>query len=189
LYYLTTDYHDNYLTRFENQIANGDSIKHYRKLDNIIYFDKTGRMISFNSGTLVSPKIMDTYFISNWNETGMYNTFPPTDIYSAPMNKTMIYKEKPDDYDELSCVKYLPQFDINRDSLYKYMLPYYKTANSKDEDESYDYEVFIIGVMFLCEEAIEHQVNTVKKNIELDSNRSKIKINYVVADSVLMRPK
>ncbi len=173
IYYIERDYFDNYIENFWKK----DSINNapYNIFSQIIYYDWEDNMISFNSIRLVyyEPATDSTEVKFYWNSSEMYNTFPPTDLYSSPGGKLTDYTDENSPY-------YLPKINLSRDSIVKYMKPIYENVEISDE-EIYDYEVFIFTNLFhLSYEPYAH-IETVKENLKLKKGAS-VKVNIVMTD-------
>lgn len=188
LFYLDTNYHDIYIKGVEERVNASQKINDLRAYTKVVYFDKNGKMLSYNSDRMVPPIIsVNSVVLKEWNKSGMYDTFPPTDIYNSPLALKQIEQQGEAFYSKKGSCKYIPFFELHKDSILKYMHPYF--TNSTQENIEADYYVFIISRLFMNWETVKYQIQTVDDNLLLNNNEFKVQKFFILSDSLFMRPK
>lgn len=185
IFYMDRHYLDNYITNIESE-NNLDTSWIMRGIAQIVYFDKTGHQVSYNSMNMAGLRF--PYFLTykaKWNKTGMYDSFPPTSFYNSPLILEQEKQQNKPDYKNPSGCKFIPDVELNKDSIQSYMRPFYPQSTTEAiETENYDYTVFIIAPTMMLQKATKYQVKTVKKNIALDTSNSKIKLYFIMAETM-----
>lgn len=176
LYYLPNSYLE-YVQFLED--STGKSLSNFRDSYQIIIFNHQKEMISFCSAGLVGTKFPHISGKLSWNETGIYDSFPPSDIYSKPITNSdgsvCTFQ------DSTSKCGYLPKVDIEFDSLREYIIPF-KKDRTENRNNTSDYHVFILAGLYVSN-TFESTLEAVQANIDKADSGINIRRYLVFTDT------
>lgn len=190
IYYLDMKYFKSYINEIKENM--NIPLQEYLFPNQIIYFDWEDKMVSFNSIPMIefeNDSILGTVF--DWNSSGMYNTFPPTDIYNSFAGKKIDYSDKNSPF-------FVPKVELEKDSILSYIRPLYEkdyidtyepdyNNYEKNADIEYDYTIFILSNRLFLSYNPMAQLDAIKKNIAMSNGKHSIKIYLIMTDLSLTR--
>jgi hypothetical protein len=177
IYYIEPKYFDSYIDSLAKN--NGMKLGKYQSPAQIIYFDWEDKMVSFNSLPMVefeNDSILGTVF--DWNSSGMYNTFPPTDIYNSFAGKKIDYSDKNSPF-------FVPKVELEKDSILSYIHPLYENdynGYEKNANTEYDYTIFIFSNSCFLSYNSMAQLDAIEKNIAMSNGKYSIKVYLIMTD-------